>query len=143
LLFANHSHFIDYEGLKKIRNRLEALLIERDDDIAASLVSVVSDSPYLEKYFELRSEFADTLHAEIEKISLFSLTRLGELANAVGVLRFMTTDSSNGNLNISLLNDDDKMRISSHHEPDADEEFALDSSSHNYDEFGEKCKSVK
>ena len=50
--------YLDYEGLKSIRNRLEALLVERDVDIAASLDSVASDSPYLQKYFELRKEFA-------------------------------------------------------------------------------------
>ncbi|KAL7515326.1 hypothetical protein ACHAXN_013479 [Cyclotella atomus] len=120
--------YLDYEELKRIRNRLEALLIERDDDIAASLVSVGSESPYLQKYFELRTEFADKLHSEIEKISLFSLTRLGELANAVGVLRFLKADPDNKRS--SVLSDQDR-RFVSYHES-GDEESPMDSSHHNY-----------
>ena len=127
--------YLDYEGLKRIRNRLEALLIERDDDIAASLVSAASyDSPYLQKYFELRTEFADKLHSEIEKISLFSLARLGELANAIGALRFSTDNNAHPS-----MNEDDHQQKVLHNEP-CDEETVLQSSSHNYDEFGEKCK---
>jgi SPX domain protein involved in polyphosphate accumulation len=128
--------YLDYDGLKRIRNRLEALLVERDDDIAASLVSVESDSPYLQKYFELRTEFADKLHSEIEKISLFSLARLGELANAVGVLRFMKPDPDNSRA--SVFSDEDR-RVETYHES-GDEETPLNTSRHNYDEFGEKCK---
>jgi SPX domain protein involved in polyphosphate accumulation len=129
--------YLDYEELKRIRNRLEALLIERDDDIAASLVSVGSESPYLQKYFELRTEFADKLHSEIEKISLFSLTRLGELANAVGVLRFLKADPDNKRS--SVLSDQDR-RFVSYHES-GDEESPMDSSHHNYSFIlGEKCK---
>lgn len=50
--------YLDYEGLKNIRNHLEILLVERSVDIAASLDCVASDSPHREKYFALRKEFA-------------------------------------------------------------------------------------
>ena len=109
-----------------IRSRLEALLVEKEADIAANLDSVASDSPYLQKYFELRNEFANKLHSETEKITLFSLARLGELANAVGVLRVMTGGSQSSGLNACQTRED--------------EEAPMDYSKHNYDEVGEKCE---
>lgn len=114
-----------YEGLKRIRSRLEALLVENETDIAANLESVAFDSPYLQKYFELRNEFANKLHSETEKITLFSLARLGELANAVGVLRLMAGSSQSSQFSARQTCED--------------EEAQLDSK-HNYDECGEKCE---
>jgi len=118
--------YLDYGGLKKIHCRLEALLDGRDDDTTANLTSP-ADRPYIQKYIELRTEFADKLHCEIEKISLFSLTRLGELANAIGFLRF--ANIGRGKLSPLILEDNQEHVI---------EEPPLDSSSHNYDEFGGK-----
>ena len=120
------SRLTQYEGLKCIRSRLEALLVEKDADIAANHHSVATASPYLHKYFELRNEFAYKLHSETEKITLFSLARLGELANAVGVLRVMTGGSQSSGLNACQTRED--------------EEAPMDYSKHNYDEVGEKCE---
>lgn len=76
------------------------------------------------------------LHTEIEKISLFSLTRLGELANAIGVLRF--TSIEYGNVISSDLSDG-VSEVISYQEP-YDEEYGEESTNRNYNEFGEKCK---
>jgi SPX domain protein involved in polyphosphate accumulation len=128
--------YLDYEGLKDIRNRLEALLVERDDDIAESLFGAAPDSPYLRKYFELRGEFAEKLHSEIEKVSLFSLNRLGEVANAVGVLRFMSVET-NGSESPTASAKYTKQLFSGEA---SDVEEAKTNEATNYDEFGEKGK---
>ncbi|KAL7486520.1 hypothetical protein ACHAW6_012115 [Cyclotella cf. meneghiniana] len=128
--------YLDYEGLKDIRNRLEALLVERDDDIAESLFGAAPDSPYLRKYFELRGEFAEKLHSEIEKVSLFSLNQLGEVANAVGVLRFMTVET-NGSESPTAGTIYTKQPFP---EETRDVEEAKPNEATNYDEFGDKGK---
>ncbi|KAL7520878.1 hypothetical protein ACHAWX_005574 [Stephanocyclus meneghinianus] len=127
--------YLDYEGLKDIRNRLEALLVERDDDIAESLFGAAPDSPYLRKYFELRGEFAEKLHSEIEKVSLFSLNQLGEVANAVGVLRFMTVET-NGPESPTASTIYTKQPFP---EETRDVEEAKPNEATNYDEFGDKA----
>ena len=117
--------YLDYEGLKALRNRLEDFLVNAEPD-----------SPDLHQvYFEMRGEFANKLHSEIEKVSLFSLTRLGELANAVGVLRFMALES-NGLKSPSVST---SKRFTSEEITGDDEESKLNLRSHNYEELvGEK-----
>ena len=78
----------------------------------------------------------EKLHTEIEKISLFSLTRLGELANAIGVLRF--TSIEYGNIISSDYSDDTSGGIS-YQEPH-DEECGEEPTNLNYNEIGEKCE---
>lgn len=119
--------YLDYEGLKEIRHQLEALLVKRDQDIAASLSFqpgsyVEVDSDGLQKYRELTEKFAFKLHNEIEKVSLFSLARMGELADAVGALRF----KKSAGLAISSCSDLN----------DASEDIEK---GYNFEEFGERA----
>lgn len=89
--------YLDYDGLKHIRHQIEAVLVERDQELTARLgldggdrdiTQALSFDEGLRKYHELRVQFSTKLHSEIEKISLFGLSRMGELAEAVGALRF-------------------------------------------------------
>mmetsp|Transcript_20827 Transcript_20827/g.43050 ORF Transcript_20827/g.43050 Transcript_20827/m.43050 type:complete len:927 (-) Transcript_20827:3882-6662(-) len=121
--------YLDYEGLKEIRHQLEALLVKRDQDIAASLSFqpgsyIEVDGDGLQKYRELTEKFAFKLHNEIEKVSLFSLARMGELADAVGALRFKKSLGL-ASSSCSDLND-----------APGDVENA---SGYNFDEFGERA----
>ncbi len=121
--------YLDYDGLKEIRHQLEALLVKRDQDIAASLSFhpgsyIEGNDDGLQKYRELTEKFSSKLHSEIEKVSLFSLARTGELADAVGALRFKKLPGLASSSCFDLHDSSDDVE---------------NTSGYNFDEFGERA----
>ena len=99
--------YLDYEGLKSILNHLDDAVLDnserlshhhrnarRYNDTTTDVVVTIDDNVRLHS-----RAFANKLHVEIEKVTLFCLSRLGDLAHSLGALRFDETNSSNNNDN--------------------------------------------
>ena len=81
--------YLDYEGLKTIRQRLEEMLVERHSPKLLPKNTTKSSPEFLDQSINQCSyQFKLKLHREIEKVTLFCLARLGDLADGMGVLRF-------------------------------------------------------
>ena len=81
--------YLDYEGLKTIRQRLEEMLVERHSPKLLPKNTTKSSPEFLDQSINQCSyQFKLKLHREIEKVALFCLARLGDLADGMGVLRF-------------------------------------------------------
>ncbi|KAL7548746.1 hypothetical protein ACHAWF_015219 [Thalassiosira exigua] len=133
--------YLDYDGLKDIRNRLETALVEREEqnENAARLsfqdsTSIASDATYPadDAIHRCSTQFAIKLHNEVAKITLFILARAGDVADALGELRFRTNDSSGdavSNRRGSSVTDEEAESVGAKKE----EENRLD-----LDDFGER-----
>ena len=87
--------YLDYERLKDILDKMEAECSRLSETPLASFDSNVdtgdgNGSYYSRhnKYTELSNEFSYELSKEIERVTLFSLSKIGDVANAVGAIRF-------------------------------------------------------
>lgn len=95
--------YLDYNGLKQIIEDIEGILWSRDSERtrllgnnAGSAVVEVSkpdimgraSSAGIKQIEHLKDAFFQKLQVEIEKVSLFSLKKKGQLADAVGAARF-------------------------------------------------------
>ena len=99
--------YLDYEGLKSILNHLDDAVLDnserlshhhrnarRYNDTTTDVVVTIDDNVRLHS-----RAFTNKLHVEIEKVTLFCLSRLGDLAHSLGALRFDETNGSNNNDN--------------------------------------------
>ena len=83
--------YLDYEGLKAILYRLEEVVIENAAHLSFQSQHLTPDFPGEITDEDVRrysNEFMSKLHSEIEKVTLFCLSRLGDLAHSLGALRF-------------------------------------------------------
>jgi len=99
--------YLDYEGLKSILNHLDDAVLDnserlshhhrnarRYNDTTTDVVVTIDDNVRLHS-----RAFTNKLHVEIEKVTLFCLSRLGDLAHSLGALRFDETNGSNNDDN--------------------------------------------
>ena len=77
--------YLEYESLRSILEEIEALC--RESSTPANALPAGYD-PNEDAVNALEQQFLARLRKEIEKVSLFTLTRQGEIAEAVGSLRF-------------------------------------------------------
>ena len=82
--------YLDYEGLKAILYRLEEAIVANAARLSFQSQDLTPDSPDVidEDVRRSSTEFMSKLHSEIEKVTLFFLSRLGDLAHSLGALRF-------------------------------------------------------
>jgi len=91
--------YLDYNGLKHVIEKIEGVLCSRDSERVRLLDSESlpkipggekgrMDMAVAKEVNDLRTEFFLKLNVEIEKVSLFCLKKQGELADAVGAIRF-------------------------------------------------------
>ena len=82
--------YLDYEGLKAILYRLEEAIVANAARLSFQSQDLTPDSPDVidEDVRRSSTEFMSKLHSEIEKVTLFCLSRLGDLAHSLGALRF-------------------------------------------------------
>ena len=82
--------YLDYEGLKDVGRRVRRLLAERERHLTGDPAqdSTVTSARLEEELHCYSALFTDKLHQEIEKITLFCLAMLGDLAHSLGALRF-------------------------------------------------------
>lgn len=84
--------YLDYEGLKAILNRLNDAVVDNSARLSVQVLTKTSETtPAIiidEDVRRYSSEFMSKLHSEIEKVTLFCLSRLGDLAHSLGALRF-------------------------------------------------------
>ena len=97
--------YLDYEGLKLILDHLDDAVLDNSERLTnhhpnARRVNDATDVVIIDDNVRLHSkEFMNKLHVEIEKVTLFCLSRLGDLAHSLGALRFDETNSNNKNDN--------------------------------------------
>lgn len=88
------SAYIDYDGLKQIVFDIEATLVERRSEHGAPL-EVASprrlEATEMDAVESLKKIFFSRLKHDIEKVSLFILLQQGEIADAVGALKFASS----------------------------------------------------
>jgi hypothetical protein len=84
--------YLDYEGLKSILYKLEVAVVENSARLSFQPQDLTPDFPDVidEDVRRYSTEFMSKLHSEIEKVTLFCLSRLGDLAHSLGALRFDT-----------------------------------------------------
>ncbi|KAL3808087.1 hypothetical protein ACHAXA_006849 [Cyclostephanos tholiformis] len=84
--------YLDYEGLKAILYQLELAVVENAARLSFQSQDLALDFPDVidENVRHHSTEFMSKLHSEIEKVTLFCLSRLGDLAHSLGALRFDT-----------------------------------------------------
>jgi hypothetical protein len=82
--------YLDYEGLKAILYRLEEAIVANAARLSFQSQELTPDFPDVidEDVRRFSTEFMSKLHSEIEKVTLFFLSRLGDLAHSLGALRF-------------------------------------------------------
>ncbi|KAL3772801.1 hypothetical protein ACHAW5_009333 [Stephanodiscus triporus] len=83
--------YLDYEGLKTILYRLEEVVVENAARLSYQSQHLTPDFPGEITDEDVRrysNEFMSKLHCEIEKVTLFCLSRFGDLAHSLGALRF-------------------------------------------------------
>ena len=94
--------YCDYEKLKLHLKKMEDIWVETgaSETLASSSEEYpllndkksgeddIEKSPLLERLVKARTAFLEDLQPEIEKVALFTLKKQGELADAVGALRF-------------------------------------------------------
>jgi hypothetical protein len=82
--------YLDYEGLKAILYRLEEAIVANAARLSFQSQDLTPDSPDVidEDVRRFSTRFMSKLHSEIEKVTLFCLSRLGDLAHSLGALRF-------------------------------------------------------
>jgi hypothetical protein len=83
--------YLDYEGLKTILYRLEEVVVENAARLSFQSQHLTPDFPGEITDEDVRrysNEFMSKLHSEIEKVTLFCLSRFGDLAHSLGALRF-------------------------------------------------------
>lgn len=93
--------YLNYDALKDIISQIESLLFGPEslehaalllgDDSEAPSTMQVSDTSTKTRLEALKTTFFELLLVEIEKISLFALKKQGQLADAVGGVRFAST----------------------------------------------------
>lgn len=95
--------YVDYEGLKSILDHLDDAVLDNSERLSSTryttdstvddvVVGIIDDN--VRQYSKV---FMNKLHVEIEKVTLFCLSRLGDLAHSLGALRFDETSSNNNN----------------------------------------------
>ena len=82
--------YLDYEGLKSILYKLEMAVVGNSARLSFQAQDLTPDFPDVidEDVRRYSTEFMSMLHSEIEKVTLFCLSRLGDLAHSLGALRF-------------------------------------------------------
>lgn len=82
--------YLDYEGLKEIGRRVREILAERERHLAGDPAqdSTMTSARLDEELHRYTAQFTSKLHQEIEKVTLFSVAKLGDLAHSLGALRF-------------------------------------------------------
>ena len=70
--------YLDYGCLQEILNQMEAECIK----LESKLMDNQSSEDYESQINELSNQFTSKLQQEIEKVSLFSLSKIGDVANA-------------------------------------------------------------
>jgi predicted ThiF/HesA family dinucleotide-utilizing enzyme len=96
------SAYLDYSGLKKIIAEIEGILWSKDPEQSRLIDNgpfvevnmggrVISSDGVTQHVAHLKDVFFQKLHVEIEKVSLFTLKKKGQLADAVGAARFEDT----------------------------------------------------
>jgi len=116
--------YLDYERLGAIidQMRMECHNLE--------LKSNGSQSRSIQQYNELSNQFSSKLQQEIEKVSIFSLAKIGDIANAIGALRCMDR-KDDGFVENAQLDPESIIRSSSELDEGNGEGF-------NFDDFGER-----
>lgn len=109
--------YLDYERLKEILNRMELEWRQAEGDDSSQIKRRIA-------YTDFSKEFASELQQEIEKVLIFSLSRIGDVANAVGALRCM--GRKEGGTGKKVINDK------------ASVDDVEDGKGFNFDEFGER-----
>ncbi len=82
--------YLDYDGLKDVGRRVQRVLAERERHLTGDPAqdSTITSARLDEELHCYSAEFTAKLHQEIEKITLFCLAMLGDLAHSLGALRF-------------------------------------------------------
>lgn len=82
--------YLDYEGLKDVGRRVRQLLAERERHLTGDPAqdSTITSARLEEELHGYTDQFTTKLHHEIEKVTLFCLAMLGDLAHSLGALRF-------------------------------------------------------
>lgn len=82
--------YLDYEGLKDVGRRVRRLLAERERHLTGDPAqdSTITSARLEEDLHCYSAQFTAKLHQEIEKVTLFCLAMLGDLAHSLGALRF-------------------------------------------------------
>ncbi len=125
--------YLDYECLKEILNQMEAECAKLESKSIDDRPSEDEGSEYSsKKYSELSNLFASKLQREIEKVSLFSLSKIGDVANAVGALRCMHR-KEDGSVKYAQEELDPESSIKR-----SSEQNGGDGKGFNFDEFGER-----
>jgi hypothetical protein len=104
--------YLDYEGLKSILKHLNNAVLDNSErltnhpppngrsytnDHTTDDVVIIDDN--VRQYSKA---FMNKLHVEIEKVTLFCLSRLGDLAHSLGTLRFDETTNNTNNRRIAF-----------------------------------------
>jgi len=119
--------YLDYERLKDVLHQMQ---IECDKLESNLTDDDGSQSSFIQQYSELSNQFTSNLQQEIEKVSLFSLSKTGGVANAIGALRCMHR-KDDGSVKNAQLSPESIIRSSS-------ERDEGDGKGFNFDEFGER-----
>lgn len=135
--------YLDYDRLKEILDKMEAECsrLRLSETPLASFDNNYdtgddSGSYYSRRYSELSNEFTYKLSKEIERVTLFSLSKIGDVANAVGALRFaLRRNEVAPSLNCASTSREQLMSMIG----SFNEKEGQDGGGFNFDEFGERA----
>jgi hypothetical protein len=90
--------YLDYEGLKDVGRHVRQLLAERERHLTGDPAqdSTITSARLEEELHGFTAQFTSKLHQEIEKVTLFCLAMLGDLAHSLGALRFDESSMGGG-----------------------------------------------
>jgi hypothetical protein len=102
--------YLDYEGLKDVGRHVRQLLAERERHLTGDPAqdSTTTSARLEEELHCYTAQFTSKLHQEIEKVTLFCLAMLGDLAHSLGALRFDESSMGGGAMQDDSMENGDK-----------------------------------